>query len=204
MSDSSEASLHGSAPDNSPLALLLIDVINDLEFDHGPQLLEAALPVAHALRELKRRAKAAGVPVIYVNDNYGRWQSSFERTVEHVLEDGVRGEPLARLLAPEDDDYFVLKPKHSGFFATTLDTLLEHLGARTLVLTGIATDSCVLFTAGDAHMRGYHVIVPCDGVAAANPESGERALALMRAALGAETAPTTAIDFDELRDRARR
>src|SRR5215211_8683842 len=93
--------LHGNAPNKSPVALLLIDVINDLEFDGGEKAIEQAVPMAEAIAELKRRAKEAGIPVVYSNDNYGRWQSNFERIVEHVLEDGVRGEPLARLLKPD-------------------------------------------------------------------------------------------------------
>lgn len=119
--------LHGNAPDKSETALLLIDVINDLEFPEGDQLLAHALPMAKRLVSLKNRAKRAGIPAVYVNDNFGRWRSDFNAQVEHCLNDGVRGEPLVRLLKPDDDDYFVLKPKHSGFHSTTLDMLLEYL-----------------------------------------------------------------------------
>jgi nicotinamidase-related amidase len=190
--------LHGSAPDRSPVALLLIDVINALDFDNGERVLEQALPMARAIAELKRRARAAGIPVVYVNDNYGRWQSNFERMVDHVLQDGVPGRPIVELLRPEDDDYFVLKPKHSGFFSTTLDTLLEYLGPRTLILTGIATDMCVLFTAGDAYMRDFYVVVPEDCVAAAGAEASERALELMRHVLKVDTTPSTRLDLEQL------
>src|SRR5436190_17271382 len=123
--------LHGSAPDNSEVALLLIDVINDLEFAGGEELLEYALPMARQIGDLKRRFKAEGIPVIYVNDNFGRWRSDFKRIVRHCLDDDVRGKPIAELLAPDEDDYFVLKPKHSGFFRSSLDLLLIHLGAHT-------------------------------------------------------------------------
>jgi nicotinamidase-related amidase len=191
--------LHGSAPDHSPVALLLIDVINDLEFSGGEETLEHAIPMARALLELKKRAKAARIPAVYVNDNYGRWQSNFDRTVEHVLHGGVRGRPLAEILAPEEDDYFVLKPKHSGFFSTTLDTLLDYLDARTLILTGIATDSCVLFTANDAYMRDFLLVVPEDCVAAQTADATERALDLMRTSLKADTTPSTELDFEELK-----
>jgi nicotinamidase-related amidase len=193
--------LHGSAPDKSPVALLLIDVINDLDFDGGEALLEQATPMAEAIAKLKRRTKAAGIPVIYSNDNYGRWQSNFEKIVEHVLEDGVRGEPLARLLKPDADDYFVLKPKHSGFFSTTLDTLLDYLGARTLILTGIAADICVLFTANDAYMRDFFIVVPEDCVAAEGEEARDRALDLMRGVLKADTTPSSELDLDSLKRR---
>src|SRR4051812_27588198 len=112
--------LHGNAPDKSAAALLLIDVINDLEFEEAEQMLPRALAMARRLAELKKRAKAAGIPVIYANDNFGRWQSNFNAQVEHCLGDGCRGRPLVELLRPEEDDYFVLKPKHSGFYSTTL------------------------------------------------------------------------------------
>ena len=111
--------LHGNVPDKAEVALLLIDVINDLEFEDGEKLLKFALPMAEKIAELKRRALSAGVPVIYVNDNFGRWQSDFNKILEHCLEGDVRGRPLAEQLRPGKDDYFVLKPKHSGFFSTT-------------------------------------------------------------------------------------
>ena len=190
--------LHGSAPDKSPVALLLIDVINDLEFDGGEKAVEHAVPMAEAIAELKRRAKDAGIPVVYSNDNYGRWQSNFDRIVDHVLEDGVRGEPLARLLRPDADDYFVLKPKHSGFYSTTLETLLEYLQARRVVLTGLTTNSCVLFTASDAYMRDLAIFVPEDCVAAESPDEHDHALAQMRRLLKADTRPSTELDLEEL------
>ena len=129
--------LHGSAPDKHKFALLLIDVINDFDFPEADQLLKYAQPMARNLLRLKRRAQKAGVPVVYVNDNFGRWKSDFRRTVEHCARHG-RGREVVESLWPEENDYFVLKPKHSGFFSTTLETLLRYLETQTLILTGIA------------------------------------------------------------------
>ena len=134
--------LHGSAPDKHQCALLLIDVINDLDFPQAVHLLKYARPMARNLLRLKRRAQKAGVPVIYVNDNFGRWKSDFRRTVEHCARHG-RAPDIVKLLRPEESDYFVLKPKHSGFFSTTLETLLRYLETQTLILTGIAGNFCV-------------------------------------------------------------
>jgi len=187
--------LHGNVPDHAPVALLLIDVINDLEFDSGEELLKHALPMAKRVRELKQRMKALGWPCIYVNDNYGQWQSDFGKVVRHCLEDGVRGRPLAERLVPDAEDYFVLKPKHSGFFSTTLDLLLEYLGARTLILTGLTADNCVLFTASDAYVREYHLVIPPDCVASIQPEHTRQALEHMRRILKAELTPSTALDL---------
>jgi len=190
--------LHGNVPDSSPVVLVLIDVINDLEFEGGEALAAQALPMAERLAALTRRARETRVPVVYVNDNFGKWRSDFRRQLEHVLHDGVRGQRLAELLAPHEDDYFVLKPKHSGFYSTTLDTLLDYLQAHTLILTGLATNSCVLFTASDAYMRDLAIVVPEDCVAAQTREEHEHALQQMRVLLKADTRPSSEIDLERL------
>jgi nicotinamidase-related amidase len=190
--------LHGNVPESAPVALLLIDVINDLEFEGAEPLAREAVPMAHRLAGLKRRAKAAGIPAIYINDNFGRWQSDFRKQVEHCLNDGVRGEEVARLLQPEDDDYFILKPKHSAFFETTLDTLLSYLGATTLILTGIAGNICILFSANDAYMRDYDLVVPSDCSVSNSVEENDYALGQIRQLLKADTTPSTELDLDAL------
>ncbi len=191
--------LHGSAPDKSGVALLLIDVINDFDFDEADQLLRYARPMAEQLAALKTRAKQADIPVIYVNDNFGRWRSDFNAQVEHCLADGMRGKQVVELLRPENDDYFVLKPKHSGFFSTSLDILLEYLEVQTLVLTGLATNICVLFTANDAYMRDFRLVVPQDCSAANTQEDHEYAMSQIADVLKADTRPSTEIDLDKLR-----
>jgi nicotinamidase-related amidase len=196
--------LHGFVPDKSNVALLLIDVINALDFEGGEELLRHALPAAEKIAALKRRAKQAGVPVIYVNDNFGKWQSDFKKILEHCLKEDSRGKPLAELLRPEEDDYFVLKPKHSGFFSTTLDILLDYLGVRTLVLAGLTGDICVLFTAHDAYMRDFNLVIPSDCVASNDPAENEYTLEKMHRLLDADTRPSEGIDFDELKQRAAR
>src|SRR3954452_9112087 len=133
--------MHGEAPSRNRLALILIDVINDLEFPGAEGLLEEAIPMAKRLARIKSCAREAGVPVIYANDNFGRWRSDFRAQVNHCLEDGVRGRAVVELLRPQEDDYFVLKPKHSAFFSTALDVLLEDLGSEILILTGIAANN---------------------------------------------------------------
>jgi nicotinamidase-related amidase len=187
--------LHGNAPDKADVALLLVDVINDLEFDTGAALLRAALPAARRLRELKQRAKRAGVPCIYANDNFGRWRSDFSAQVHHCLRDGTRGAPLVELLAPEPDDYFVLKPKHSAFYQTCLSVLLEHLAVHTLVIAGFTTDSCLTFTATDAYLRNYKVVVPRDTSAAASPVGHRAALAQLASVLHAEVPSASTLRF---------
>ncbi len=190
--------LHGNVPETSPVALVMVDVINDLEFKGGKTLLKRALPMARRLAALAARAREAGIAVIYVNDNFGKWRSDFRTLLDHCMKDDVNGRELARILAPEKSDYFVLKPKHSGFFSTTLDTLLEYLHVRTLVITGLTTDRCVLFTASDAHMRDLHLVVPEDCCAAQTEADHKRAIDMIERVLEADTTSSGEIDFSVL------
>ncbi len=151
--------------DTAETALLLIDVINDLDFEGNEGLLECIPTLVDRLNALKTVAKELKLPVIYVNDNFQKWRSSFEQTLEHCSRDGAPGAALARNLAPDQNDYFVLKPMHSGFFCTPLELLLSSLKSRTLILGGVAGNICVLFTANDAYMRGFNLVVPADCVA---------------------------------------
>jgi nicotinamidase-related amidase len=191
--------LHGSAPDQCPVALLLVDVINPLDFPEADEVLRFALPLADRLADLKRVARSAGVPVVYANDNFGRWRSDLAAVVERCRRSGCKGAPLAEKLAPHPDDYFVLKPKHSAFYSTALDLLLRHLGTETLVVGGVATDICVLFTANDAYMRDFRVVVPSDGVAANTADRTAVALDQMRRVLKCETPAAADIDFAQLK-----
>jgi nicotinamidase-related amidase len=191
--------LHGNVPDGSPVALLLIDVINDLEFKDNRSIVRQAARLAARIAALKQRARRAGIPTIYVNDNFGQWRSDFRKQVEHCLNDDVCGHLLAKRLAPEPDDYFVLKPKHSGFYSTTLDTILRYLGAHTLILTGIAGDRCVLFTANDAFLRDYRVCVPSDCVASNDEKENRQALKLMERVLEADVRPSAKLNLAALK-----
>lgn len=191
--------LHGNVPDASGAALLLIDVINDFEFENGQQLLEQAMPAAKKIAKLKAEAKRLGLPVIYVNDNFGKYRSDFKKIVSHCLEDGVRGEPFVKLLLPDTEDYFVLKPKHSGFYCTSLELLLEHVGARSLILTGIAGNNCVLFTANDAYMRDFKLFIPADCTASETAEESRYALQQMEKVLKADISRSDALDLEALK-----
>lgn len=194
--------LHGMVPDQSPVVLLIIDVINEFDFPEGEQLLEQSRPMARGIANLKARAHETGVAVVYVNDNFGRWRSDFRALLAHVLDDKCRGHSIARQLVPDADDYFVIKPKHSAFFSTTLDTLLQYLNAKTLVLTGVAGNICVLFSANDAFLRDYNLLVPRDCCASNLREDNEHALRLMETVLKADTRLSSEIDFAKLQREA--
>jgi len=196
--------LHGNAPDDAEAALLLIDVINDLEFEGGDRLLKHALPMAARLAALKARCRRAGIPAIYVNDNFGHWQSNLHKLIEHCQRDGVRGKPIAEALLPEETDYFVIKPKSSGFYATSLQILLEHLSVKTLILTGIAGDNCVLFTAHDAYLREYRLFVPGDCIASIDPKHNAAALRHMQRLLKVDVRSSKEINVARLNPHRKR
>ena len=183
------------ATPSTDVALLLIDVINDLAFDGGEDLLVQARPMAQAIAELKQRAYRANIPVIYVNDNFGHWRSDFQTVVEYCMRPGVRGRETTALLRPGQDDYFVIKPRHSAFYQTSLDLLLKYLKVRKLILTGMAADMCVLFTANDAYLREFEVIVPADCCAAESETYRRQALDLVERVLKADITPSTDLDL---------
>jgi nicotinamidase-related amidase len=185
----------------SPFALLLIDVINDLKFPEADQLLRYALPMSLQIAKLKARVKEAAGPVIYVNDNFGQWRSDFKAQVKHCLRTDSRGREVVEHLRPADDDFFVLKPKHSGFYMTALEVLLEHLQVHTLVIAGMASNICVLFTANDAYQRNYRLYVPSDCVAANTVGLNEAALKQMHDLLKAGIRPSTELSIPQLTQR---
>lgn len=187
----------------SPIALLLIDVINAFDFEGCEPLVRAAEACTERIVALRNLFRAADCPVIYVNDNFGRWRSDFRATVEACSRPDQPGHRVTSALTPGDGDYFVLKPRHSAFYGTALELLLEQLGSEKLVMVGFATNICVLYTANDAHMRGYDVVVPADCTASNSPELTRQALEQMRLVSGAQTPESKDIQLAQLLNAAR-
>jgi nicotinamidase-related amidase len=165
----------------SQRVLLLIDYINPLNFPGAEKLAKPALAAARATARLRDAMVAEKVQVIHANDNYGVWQSDFQSLVAQCCaRDDTSGE-IARLIAPGPRDITLLKPRHSAFFCSALELLLKEMGARELILTGLATDICVQMTAADAFLRGYERIwVPSDCTAAETTKAKTASLAYMR------------------------
>jgi nicotinamidase-related amidase len=176
-------------------ALLLIDVINDLDFEGSEAIVSYAEPMAQRLARLKRRAARAGIPVVYVNDNFGQWRSDFRQTVAHCTSRASPGRRVSALLRPTSSDFFVLKPKHSGFYDTTLDTLLDDLRTKRVIVTGIAGNICVLFTANDAYMRGMRIFAPADCIVSNTTEENDNALRQIATVLKANIRPSDRFRF---------
>ncbi|API60721.1 hypothetical protein BSL82_16670 [Tardibacter chloracetimidivorans] len=174
----------------SGAALLIIDMISNMDFRHADEIAAPAEAAARRIKALRAAATRAGLPVIYVNDNFGHWGMEWPRLVEMCEASGETAATLVRLLRPRKADLFIIKPMHSGFYATNLQALLPRLGVSRLILTGMATELCVLFTAADAHMRDYSLWTPADCVASSTADGGEFALRLLRRHMGVEVRPT--------------
>ncbi len=181
---------------SSKSAILVIDVINDLEFPGGEKLLPWAKDGGPAGSLPAARCRA-NIPIIYANDNFGHWRSDFKAVVAHCMRDGARGRDVLRQLLPHDEDYFMLKPKHSAFFATSLVPLLEFLQVERLIVAGIATNLCVLFTAHDAHMHEFEITVLSDCCAAESDEDHNWALDQLKQFLGVKVCLGEELQFSQ-------
>jgi nicotinamidase-related amidase len=172
-----------------PTVLLLVDFINPLRFEGAAQLAPAALAAARESADLKRRLAIQRVPAIYANDNYGIWRSEFRDCLSYCIQLGDVAGEMAELLRPDGEDLTILKPRHSGFYATPLELLLTQMHAKSIVLVGLTTDICVQITAADAYLRGYRLWVPSDCAAAESPQRHKTALDYMQRVLHCATHP---------------
>lgn len=183
-------------PSPVPVALILIDVLTTFQFPDGDAILRGALAMRDPLVKLKARARKLGIPVLYVNDNFGDWRSEKEVLIGRCLE--AKGAPFVRSLLPDSEDYFVLKPMHSGFYMTPLEVLLLHLDVETLILTGLTSNSCITVTAHDANMRGFEIYVPADCSCARNAKEHTLALTQLEAMAGVNLQPSKLLKLSEL------
>ena len=179
-----------------PVALLLIDVLTTFQFPDGDAILKSALGMTDTLVKLKARARQLGIPVLYVNDNFGDLRSEKEVLMGRCLE--AKGAQFVRPLLPDGEDYFVLKPMHSAFYMTPLEVLLQHLQVETLILTGLTSNSCITVTAHDANMRGFDIYVPSDCSCARNEKEHTQALGQLEAMVGANVERSASLRLPNL------
>ncbi|MFJ7978656.1 isochorismatase family cysteine hydrolase [Peribacillus sp. JNUCC 23] len=170
--------------EKSQQALLIIDMINDFKFQNGDMLLQHTIPIIQPIITLKGICKAKGYPIIYINDHYNLWQANYDKII--ALCKNEKNTQIIEQIVPEEDDYFLIKPKHSAFYGTALHILLHHLGVKRLIITGIAGNICVLFTANDAYMREYPLWVPENCLASASNDDNQYALTMMKNVLKAQ------------------
>lgn len=173
--------------------LLLVDVINTLNFPGAQALAGPAAEAARAIRVLKARLRRKGVPTIYANDNYGVWASNFEGLVKQCATAQGPSADLVRLLRPQRGDLVILKPRHSAFLGTPLDLMLHHMGVRSVILAGFAADMCIQLTAMDGFLRDYPMRVPSDCTAAESGEFKAQSLGYMARVLKCDVLPSSCI-----------
>ncbi len=167
-------------------ALLLVDFINLFDFRNAAKLAPRAIKAAGVAGRLKASLAQNGVPCIYANDNFGNWRSEFSALVEICLAKGGASGAIAQALRPTGNDLSILKPRHSAFYGTPLEFLLEELGVRKIIIAGIAVDMCVVATAQDAYVRKYEIAVPADCCAGFSSAQEKEALSLMTRTMHAD------------------
>ena len=175
---------------------LLIDMVNPFDFDGADELFPRALAAARCIAALKGRLRAAGVPTIYVNDNFGHWELGFRELIDGYR-DNPRSAQVLEWIEPDEGEHFILKPMHSAFYATSLEVLLRRWGTKRLILTGVAGNICVMFTANDAHMREYELVIPADCTASEDDGDNDWALRQMSRVMDADVRPSSALSLEE-------
>lgn len=168
-------------------AVLFVDVINDFDFDGGENLLKHTDEILPNMKKLRDFAKKNNLPTIYINDHYGLWQADFNKIIDRCKNE--RSKQVIDTLKPDKNDYFIIKPQHSAFFQTPLQSLLNELNKTHLMMAGIAGDICILFTAKDAYMYDFDMHIPENCMASEEKEGSEYALYLMRTVMKANIEP---------------
>ncbi len=197
-SPSDTQDLHGNAPDRCRAALLIVDMINTLDFPGNEKLVRESVKLGRSIAKLKQRCRETGIPTIYINDNQGKWRSDFAAVIRHCLREGMPGREMVQQVLPGDEDYLVLKPRHSAFYATPLETLLQYMEVERLILTGISSNSCILLTASDAYVRGYQLFIPSDCVAGQDADQHHKSLELMQSNFAADIGDSLSLDLRRL------
>jgi nicotinamidase-related amidase len=162
----------------------VIDMITPYDYPDADRLLSSAEEVVPVIEQLIGRATDEGVPVVYVNDNFGSWTSNRDSIYQAAL-DG-KAPHLVEPLRPAEDTMFIVKARHSIFYQTPLEYLLGSIEATRLVMTGQVTEQCVLYSALDAHIRHHEVVVPKDAVACIHENLAAAALEMMELNMGAQ------------------
>jgi nicotinamidase-related amidase len=168
----------------SRTALIVIDMLNSYEHADAEKLTRSVEEKLPAMERLIRRAADEDVPTIYVNDNFGAWNSNRDELLQTVL--GGEFAHLVEPIAPKEETLFVVKARHSIFYQTPLEYLLQQHEVDRVVLIGQVTEQCVLYSALDAYIRQLAVVVPRDAVAHIHEHLADAALELMEVNMDAE------------------
>jgi nicotinamidase-related amidase len=175
----------------SETALIVIDMLNRYEHEDAERLMRSVRETLPAISEAVRAAEEQETMTVYVNDNHGDWTAGRQELCEWAL--GGPHRDLVEPVMPPAEAAFVTKARHTIFYETPLNYLLRSSGVERIVLTGQVTEQCVLYSALDAYVRHFDVVVASDAVAHIHPELADAALRMMERNMGAEIAPASAL-----------
>jgi nicotinamidase-related amidase len=174
-------------------ALIVVDMINSYDHPDADKLTKSVEKALPKMVDLVKRAADEDVTTIYVNDNFGAWNSNREELVESALEGEYK--ELVEPIRPEKDTAFVVKARHSIFFETPLSYLLTENDVERVVLVGQATEQCILYSALDAYIRHFEVAIPRDAVAHIHEHLADAAFEMMEINMDAEIADSESIEL---------
>jgi nicotinamidase-related amidase len=172
---------------------VIADMLNSYDHEDGEALADSVKEKLPGIVDLRRRAEEAGALVVYVNDNHDAWEAGREELIQKALE-GEHPE-LVDPIAPREPVPFIAKGRHSAFYQTALDHLLSSNDVEQIVLAGQVTEQCILYSALDAYIRGYEMVVPPDAVAHIDAELAKAALKMMESNMHAELTPVADLDL---------
>ena len=177
----------------SDTALVIVDMLNAYEHEDADKLTRSVEEALPAMVRLIERARDDADLTVYVNDNFGAWQSDREGLLQTAMEG--RYKHLVEPIAPREDALFVVKARHSTFYGTPLEYLLGERGIERIVLAGQVTEQCILYSALDAYIRRLSVTIPRDAVAHIHPDLAEASLKMMEVNMDAEIADADDVRF---------
>jgi nicotinamidase/pyrazinamidase len=169
--------------------LIVVDMLNDFVQDGGSLVVPVAKSLIPNQQELLTKARETGVYVIFLADNHQPDDDEFEKWPPHAIR-GTWGSRVIEPLSPQDEERVVPKRRYSGFFGTDLDLTLRERGIDTVVIVGVLTDICVMYTSADASARGYNVIIVSDATGSTSLENHQFALTHAREVHGAVVTDT--------------
>lgn len=166
-------------------ALIIADMLNDFVYEGAPLEVPSARVIINNIRREIQKARKKQIPIIYCCDAHKKEDPEFELWPSHAVK-GTEGSRVIEQLKPQKEDYVIEKASYSCFYKTSLDKLLKQLNRTHLIITGVVTNICILYTAAEAYMRGYKVIIPQNCVAALTQKEHQFALQQMKRVLHAE------------------
>ena len=172
-------------------ALLVVDMLNNYDHEDAEPLRDSVREVVPVIADLVAKAKDDGRLIVYVNDNHGDWNLGRGGLIRWAKEG--KDPSLIDPIAPPNDMPFLVKARHSAFYATQLEYLLRDQGIERVVLTGQVTEQCILYTALDAYIRHFDVAIPRDAVAHIDRELADAALRMMETNMRAEILEAAAV-----------